>query len=267
MTCFKIIILKQLISEGNIGIFGYASQQATGKTMSEKKSPSKFGYFFAGCLGAVAALFLVVAVALVGGYFLINAYLDDFTDSKPIVFNEILLSTEEQVTLKEKWSTFKLEKNLGLPTDPMELDADQLNHLIRTDPDFSAMKDKVHLQIEGTTVRTDISLPASMVKEVFPNIPNVGMFQNRYFNASAVVDLRLLRNEPAVYLLSLDMAGGNQIPDEYLNRLKNVDLLKDARFAGQFKKLFGNLSSLTVKDGKIMMIGSKGTLEEMDNQR
>jgi hypothetical protein len=252
---------------GNIRIFACIAQQTTGRTMSEKKSQSKFGCFFTGCLGAVAALVLVVVVALVGGYFLINSYLDDFTDSKPIVFNETLLSAEEEVTLKEKWSNFKVQKSLELPTDPMELDADQLNHLIRTDPDFSALKDKVHVQIEDTTVRTDISIPASMVKEVFPNIPNVGMIQNRYFNASAVVELRLVRNELAIYLMSLDMAGDKKIPDEYLNRLKNVDLLKDARFAGQVKKQFGNLRNLTVKDGKIMMIGSKGTLEEMLNQR
>jgi|GEM_PF-960345 len=128
------------------------------------------------------------------------------------------------------------------------------------------MKDKVHIEIEDTTVRTDVSIPASMVREVFPNIPNVNMIQNRYFNASAVLNLRLANNELAIYLETLDMAGDKKIPDEYLNRLKNVDLLKDPRFAGQVKKQFGNLRELTVKDGKIMMVGTKGTLEEMINK-
>jgi len=49
--------------------------------------------------------------------------------------------------------------------------------------------------------------------------------------------------------------------------LKNVDLLKDQRFAGQVKKQFGNLREITVKDGKIVMIGTKGTLEEVLNKR
>jgi hypothetical protein len=124
----------------------------------------------------------------------------------------------------------------------------------------------VHIEIEDTTVRTDVSIPASMVREVFPNIPNVNMIQNRYFNASAVLNLRLANNELAIYLETLDMAGDKKIPDEYLNRLKNVDLLKDPRFAGQVKKQFGNLRELTVKDGKIMMVGTKGTLEEMINK-
>ena len=235
--------------------------------MSEQKSQSKFGCFFTGCLGAVAALILVVVVVLVGGYFLLNSYLADFTDSKPMVFNENLLTTEEDKALKEKWSEFKTQKDLDLPTDPMELDADQLNHLIRTDPEFSPLRDKVHVTIEDTVVKTDISIPASMVKEVFPNIPNMSMIQNRFFNARAVLNLRLVNNELAIFLESLDVPGNKKIPDEYLNRLKNVDLLKDARFAGQVKKQFGNLRNLTVKNGKIVMIGKRGTLEEMLNKK
>lgn len=231
--------------------------------MSEQKSQSKFGCFFTACLGAAAALVLVVVVVLVGGYFLINSYLDEFTDSKPMVFNETLLSSEESDELKEKWTTFKTQKDLELPTDPLELNEDQLNHLIRTDPEFAPLKDKVHVKIMGSTVSTDISIPASMVKEVFPNIPNVGMIQNRYFNARASLNLRLVNNQLAIYLESLDVQGSKKIPDEYLNRLKNVDLLKDARFAGQVKKQFGNLRNITVKDGKIMMIGTKGTMQEM----
>lgn len=232
--------------------------------MSEQKSQSKFGCFFTGCLGAVAALILVVVV---GGYFLAKNYLDEFTDSKPLVFKEKLLSTAEEAEFNEKWTTFKTQKNLELPTDPMELSADQLNHLIRTDPDFSPLKDKVHIEIEDNTVRTDVSIPASMVRVVFPDIPNVNMIKSRYFNASAVLNFRLANNELAIYLESLDMAGDKKIPDEYMDRLKNVDLLKDQRFAGQVKKHFGNLREVTVKDGKIIMVGTKGTLEEMMNKR
>ena len=235
--------------------------------MSEQKAQSKYGCFFTGCLGAVAALILVVVVISVGGYYFVKNYLDDYTDSKPLVFQEKLLSAEEDAELKDKWNTFKTQKSLELPTDPIELNADQLNHLIRTDPDFSPLKNKVHIQIQDTTVRTDVSIPASMVTEVFPNIPNVSMIKNRYFNGSAVLNLRLANNELAIYLESLTMEGGKKIPDEYLNRLRNVDLLKDPRFAGQVKKQFGNLRELTVKNGKIMMIGSKGTLEEMLNKR
>jgi len=182
--------------------------------MIKEKSQSKYGCFLTGCLGAVAALILVVVVVAVGGYYVFKNYLNDYTDTKPLVFQERLLSAEEDADLKDKWTTFKMQKSLDLPTDPMELDADQLNHLIRTDPDFSPLKDKIHVEIENTTVRTDVSIPASMVKEVFPNLPNLDMIKRRYFNAREVLNLGLVNNELAITLESLDMAGGKKIPDE-----------------------------------------------------
>lgn len=236
--------------------------------MNEKKSQSKFGCFFTGCLGAAAALVLVAVVVLVGSYYFVGKYLDEYTDTKPnqAVLYKPQLSVEEGTQLKSKWETFRTKSSLDLPVEPLELDSDQLNHLINSDPEFSELKNKVRVTIKNNIVNTDISIPSSMVKEIFPDIPNVNLIQNRYFNANATVDLRVERNQLAVYLQSIRVKN-KPLPDQYLSKLKGVDLLKDARFAGQIKRQFSNLRNLTVKDGKIVMIGRSGTLQEMLNKR
>lgn len=201
-----------------------------------------------------------------GVRYAVKVALDTYTDDKPTVFAESNMSSEDVQSLENRYDEFRKSVDQGLPAEPLELDTEEVNHLIETDPAFNKLKDKFRVQITQDKIRGTISIPADMAIEVFPDIPNIEMLRGRYFNAT--VDLRLvLRNEElAVYLEDLSVKG-KQIPSDVLTRLKNRDLIKDDRISGQLKRQFGQLRNITVKNGKIIMVGSKGTLEEWRNRR
>jgi len=234
--------------------------------MTRKTPRSKIGCFVTGCLGSIALLIVGVVLVYFGVRYAVKVALDTYTDDKPTVFAESNMSSEDVQSLENRYDEFRKSVDQGLPAEPLELDTEEVNHLIETDPAFNKLKDKFRVQITQDKIRGTISIPADMAIEVFPDIPNIEMLRGRYFNAT--VDLRLvLRNEElAVYLEDLSVKG-KQIPSDVLTRLKNRDLIKDDRISGQLKRQFGQLRNITVKNGKIIMVGSKGTLEEWRNRR
>ncbi len=234
--------------------------------MSEKKKRSKLGCLAMGCLSVVVAVIAGALMLYFGAKYALNYALNEFTDDRPTAFEESALSLEESVTLKSKFDNFRKRADVNLPSEPLELGTDEINHLIETDPTFSTLKDKVRLKIVKNEVRGNISIPIDIVRQIYPDFPQMDALSGRYLNAEVTVNLWLRQGELQAYLKQMSVKG-KPVPDNIMSKIQDRDLLKDDRIGGQLRKQFNKLRDVKVENGKIILIGAGGTVEEMMNNR
>lgn len=234
--------------------------------MSEKKTRSKLGCLAIGCFGVIVAVIAGALMLYFGAKMAVNYALDQFTDESPTDFTQSTLNDEESSSLKNKFEDFKKRANVKLPTKPLELDTEEINHLIETDPQFSTLKDKVRLQIVKDEITGNISIPIDIVRDVYPDLPEVSALSGRYLNANVTVNLRLRNGNLEAYLKNMSVKN-KPLPSQIMSKIQNRDLLQDDRIGGQLKQQFNQLRDIDVVDGKIILVGSGGTVEELMNSR
>ena len=234
--------------------------------MSEKKTRSKLGCLAIGCFGVMIAILAGSLILYFGAKYALNYALDEFTDDRPTYFTQSNLDTEESVTLKARFDDFKKRVNVNLPTKPLELGTDEINHLIETDPQFSTLKDKVRLNIVKNEVRGRISLPIDIIRQVYPDLPQMSALSGRFINADVAVNLWLRNGKLEAYLKDMRVKD-KPMPSQIMEKIEERDLLKDDRIGGQLRQQFKQLRDVKVENGKIILIGTGGTVEELMNSR
>lgn len=211
--------------------------------MNDPKPAKKRGcLFYGGIVGAI--LLVLLLLGIVFGSVLANKMKRDFTDAAPVQLPASQLSPAAYQDLQKRIDAFRESIRYGRETPPLEVTADEINALIANDPDFQSLKGKVHVAITGDRLKGQVS--ASMAELGVP------IFQDRFLNAEADLDLRF--NNGAVKLYARDITvKGKQIPEAYMDEIRKHNLATAFNNDPRAGVAMDKLESIEVKNGRLVV--------------
>src|SRR5947209_1266515 len=116
--------------------------------MAEGRPRKRKGCLFFGCIGGLVMLLLVALGGLFGlRYF--KRMVNDFTDAVPIALPAVQLPAAQMNELTNRIATFGTALEGHRTTEPLSLNADEVNALIQSRPELSGLKRKLYVTIEG----------------------------------------------------------------------------------------------------------------------
>jgi hypothetical protein len=230
-------------------------RERKGSQMSEAKSAGAGG---AGsgrsCLlyGCLTLVVLMIAVA-VGTFFLgryaINRlanFVEQYTETSPMAMERVEMPEEEYASLETRLKDFQTALKDGRRIAPLVLTGRELNVLIARHPELGAWRDRLHVELEGTQVKGQVSLPL----DELARIPGFSRLAGRYLNGAALLGVRLENGRLDVRVDSLEVKG-QPLPDEVLSQLRLHNLAQDLEKNEQLSETLGQLRSIEVADGEV----------------
>jgi hypothetical protein len=199
------------------------------------------GCLFYGCLTS-CILVLVVLAGLLLGYLKI---LNSFTDTKPTALPTVDMSDADMQQVRQRVDAFRNDVRSAHPTQPLSLNANELNALIATDPNLKALKGKVYVAIDDSQVKGQVSVPTSDV--------GLGIFKHRYINGSGSFNIVLTNGSLFLSLQSLAIKG-RPIPEKYMQQVRAQNLAQGINDDPKSSAGLNKLKSIEVKDGKLIIV-------------
>jgi len=197
-----------------------------------------------GCL--VAAILLVVAA--VAGYFGIRSFLRkavaQYTDTQPRALPAVTVTEAQARAAVERMKAFGEAVQAGRATEPLVLTADDINGMIRHNPEFGQLAGKVFITVEGSKVGGQVSVS---LEEIMPGVERV---RGRYLNGAATFTVQFGDGRLVVFLDTLE-ANGKRIPDLFLSQLRGKNLAEDAMKDPKVVEGLSKIDSISVADGRI----------------
>ncbi len=206
-------------------------------------------YMAIGFFGTFLVLIVIGLAIVFGGKYALDYAMEQFADENPTAFSESTLSPEESAILKEKFDSFFTGQGGDLS---LAMNSDEINHLIANHPEFTDFKDKVRFKIEGSQMKTQLSLPMDDFKKMYPDVPQ-GMLQGKYINADAVIDFRSTGKSVGAYVKSMTIKN-KQVPASLLSNIQDRNLLEAGPLANRFK----NIGDIKIQNGNIIFTKSGG---------
>jgi hypothetical protein len=145
-------------------------------------------------------------------------------------------------------AAFRTAVEQDRPTEPLVLTSDDLNALIEERPDW---KGKVYVEIEQDKLKGQVSIPLS-------DLPSFGLTRGRYLNGQAEFNVWLKDGVPVATITSLEV-NGKHPSDEFMNGIKNQNLIKDLDKDSELGKAIHKLKSVEIKDGKMILAAQDPT--------
>jgi hypothetical protein len=213
-----------------------------------------------GCLfyGAIVALVLFVLIG-VGGFFAIRYGIDKivevvlaYTETEPMPLPPSTMSPEDYGKLERRVADFPAAMREATQPVKLVLSSDDLNALIANHPDWSYVEGKLHVTLDGSDVRGDVSLP---LDDFVDNLPGFSRLKGRYLNGTATLKVVLVESILVVKLVALEAKGQSPSP-EVMAELQRHNLVQDATHDRKIRELIDQLESIVVADG-VLTITSK----------
>ena len=200
------------------------------------------GCFFYGCIIALVLAFLMMVAIALSGYFGYRAYLalvQGNTSTAPMVLPKVEMPEEARKDLHTRIDAFKAALDKGEETEPLVLNADELNVLLS---EASQTKGRVYVIVDGSNLTGEVSVPLDEV-----GLPGL---KGRYFNGKATFHASF---RDGVFILTAQSAevNGRPLPDQFMASLRTKNLAEDIARDPKNAALLGKLDSIQVKDGKV----------------
>jgi hypothetical protein len=216
--------------------------------MAEESGKAKRrGCFFYGCLGGAVLAVLVLIGGLVG-YRYAKKMFNDFTATAPQPLPQVRLSRDEIDKVELRLDEFRQAVRSGKPTPPLELTADEINALIATDPDFSSVKGKLYVVMEGDELKGQLSVPMESV--------GLTLFKGRFLNGTGTFSLSLHNDRLRLFVMSLKVKG-RSVPEVYMEQIRKHNWAEPANDDPRTKVALEHLQEVKVKDGKLVVVPKK----------
>jgi len=212
-----------------------------------------------GCLfyGGITAIVLLL-VAGIGGYLAVTGMLDhaaamvlEYPETSPMPIGRSAMPMDEYRELEQRVRAFGADRAAGRTPAPLELDSDDLNALIAYHPSWQALRDWVHLELEGDRVRADVALPTDLI---LADLPGMAKVAGRYLNGTATIHIALTDGVLWARLIDLDIRG-KQPSEQFLTSLRARNLLAEQQNGSEIADARGAIESLTVADGVLRIVG------------
>jgi hypothetical protein len=219
----------------------------TQQQVSQQQPPKQGrGCFFYGCITMI-----VLAVLLaVGGYFAVRAFVraavDSYTQTAPVELPKAEISSDDLAKLQARVKAFTTAVDQQKPGAALVLTESEINALIANDASFKALKDKVHVTIEGDQIKGQVSYPLGKMGPMD--------LTGRYLNGEATFKVALQGGVLFVMMQSLKVAG-KEPPQEFMQAFRQENLAKEACKDPETAKALAKLDSIVVRDGCLVIAG------------
>jgi hypothetical protein len=216
------------------------------------------GCFFWGCL-ITSILMILMLVGIVLTIFAVRGaiikVLEENTDTQAAPLPEITLADADQKAVVERWDAFKADMEAGKPGE-ITLDSDELNVIVRhLVPEAEG---KFFFQVEGDELKGKVSFP---VGELAKSVLRTDKLAGRFFNGEGTFKVALV-NSVLVVTMQDATANGKPVSKEVMDQLKTQNLAESLNNNPEQRELFAKLSTVEVKDGKIVLKTSATAGEE-----
>ena len=211
--------------------------------MTEQAPKARRGCFFYGCIASLVLLALMLGALLVGLHY-VRKVVNQFTEAQPAKLPAVQMSQPELENLQQRLDAFQAAIRERRPAKPLTLTGDEINGLIAGGPEAQRLKDKVYVRLEGSQLKSDVSLPLQEL--------GLGMFKGRYLNGNATFDLALRNGMLFVSARSIAVKG-KPVPDVYMQEIRKQNLA--ARLINDPKTIavLQGLRDIQVKDDKLVL--------------
>jgi hypothetical protein len=190
----------------------------------------------------------IVVVSVILGVLYAKSVVNKLTDAQPAALPTVHLSEIKMFQLHDRVDTFREDVKNGDPTPPLALSGDEINALIETDPNFSALKNHLFVTINSNELSAQISFPAEDLGLV--------RLRGRYVNATGVFDVGLTNSELNVMAESL-MVKGKPLPTHFMRQVMGRNLAEKLNQDPRMVAGLSKLKSIEVKDGKLVVTAKK----------
>jgi hypothetical protein len=212
--------------------------------MEEETAKPHGNIFKYGCLAGLVLLLMVVLGGLFGLYYAKRMF-KDFTDDKPAVLPEVRMSSAEMNQIQRRIDNFRQAVRLGKQTEPLRLTSDELNALIATDPDLSALKGKLFVKLSGNVVEGQLSVPMESV--------GLPLFHGRYLNGTGTFHVSLHNGRLDLHVSSFETKG-KQVPKIYMDQIQKENLAAGINREPRAAAALDWLKEISVQDGKLVLV-------------
>ncbi|MDQ1258133.1 MAG: hypothetical protein QG656_2742 [Candidatus Hydrogenedentes bacterium] len=192
-----------------------------------------------GCLIAAGVFLLLIVIAAVAGYFLLQGTIEAFTDTKPLPLETYEPDPARVAELQKQWKAFSEDPPAGETVKPMTLTAKDINDVIQNNPDF---RGKLQVEIEGDQATGKISYPLDLTQ-----LPMLG---GRYLHGSATFSVLLQNGIFCIFIQSIEV-NGQAIPDMVMSEIRKQNLLQGLE--ENRPDMLRHLGGIEVKDGVILI--------------
>jgi hypothetical protein len=195
---------------------------------------------------------LMIALA-VGAFFLgryamnrIAVFIEEYTETSPMAMAAVDMPAEEYSGLERRLQDFQTGLREGRRLEPLVLTARELNALIARKPELEAWRDKLQVELEGSRVKGQMSLPLDELAK----LPGLSRLAGRYLNGAAVLDVSLQNGRLDVRVNALEVKG-QPLPREVLSQLRQHNLAQDLEQNRALADVLGQLKSIEVAEGEV----------------
>jgi hypothetical protein len=204
-----------------------------------------------GCL----TLVVVMIIVAIGGFFgarhlmgQLAAFLEGYTDTEPMLIEQVRVEPGEFEELQQRMTAFQEAMEQGARVEPLALTGHDLNVLIARHPELAAWRQRAYVQVVGDQIVGQLSLPLDDLAA----FPGLNRLKGRYLNGTASLKVSLRNSRVEVNLEALEVKG-QPVPEEIMRSLRQQNLAKDIDRNPDFSETIGQLRSIDVVDGAIVI--------------
>jgi hypothetical protein len=214
--------------------------------MTEPGSPKprRRGCLFYGCLSGVACL-LIILVAFLFGLYQLKKFVNFYTDTHPVALPSVQMSPAEIDQLKQRVENFQDAVRSGRPTEPLAVTAEEINAFLQNDANYSAVKGKLYVSIEGDRLKGQVSVP---LEEMGWRI-----FRGRYFNGTGIFSVAVHNGTLFLTADSL-VVKGRPLPSIYMEKIRSQNLAENLNNNPRASVAINHLQEVRISDGKLILV-------------
>jgi len=212
--------------------------------MDDPTRKPRRGILHYGCLAGLVLTLMVVLGGLFGLYYAKRMF-NDFTDTKPAALPQVQMTQAEMDQLRQRIDMFRQEVRAGKATAPLILTADEINVLIATDPDLSALKGMLYVKLLGNQVEGQLSVPMEFV--------GLTLFRGRYLNGTGAFTMALRNGRIRLNMLSF-VVKGKPVPKVYMEQIRKQNLAEGINNQPRAAAALDRLQDIKVEDGRLIVV-------------
>lgn len=204
----------------------------------------RHGCLFYGCITGVVCL-VAILLALLMGLHQLRRMLNQYTATQPVALPSVQMTPAQINRVERRWETFRDAVRSSRNPIPLELSSDEINALLANDPDFIGLRGKLYVQLEGSQLRGQVSVPMEQLGLV--------LFRGRYLNGTGLFALSfqngLLRVIPQELWVK-----GKPLPRVYMERIRSQNLAAQANENARSSVALNRIQSMEVRDSKLLIV-------------
>jgi hypothetical protein len=213
--------------------------------MGEEQTKQRRGCLFYGCIVAAVLMALALVGALVG-YRYAKKMVRDFTEPAPMVLPTVQMAPADLDKLQLRVEQFREAVRQGDSVPPpLTLNSTEINALIATDPDLSALKRKLFVTLTNSQVKGLLSIPMEQV--------GLPMFKGRYLNGEGMFTISFRNGHLYINAMKLTVKG-RVIPEPYMDKIRQQNLAENMNQDPRGKAALSRLKDIQVKDDQLMIV-------------